>query len=223
MLLSLDHLVMVDWWELCLLPQSGLPPLEEGDPLEVSLSNYGAPCLLCHLLLLSTHWEQVFFCSVPQLPTSSILTSSLEASSSKPNIHSLMLYAAAGVQFVFVVPEGHPGHWPYFSFPWWHLQWLNDLPGQYSPSFPPKSLLAQLTGLPKQNPTTLVSPRGSPSLNNHWPKNKIASPGAKTTASVICSSRPSWNMLAITELVQAWRHEGWSPPPSPKVTLTWMK
>ena len=52
-------------------------------------------------------------------------------------------------------------------------------------------------------------------------KNKIASPGARTTASVIHSSRPSWNMSAINELVHTWEGGGWSSPPSPKFTLTW--
>ena len=30
-------------------------------------------------------------------------------------------------------------------------------------------------------------------------------------------------MLTINELVHAWEGGGWSPPPSPKVTLTWMQ
>ena len=83
------------------------------------------------------------------------------------------------------------------------------------------SLLVQLTGWAKQNPTSLLLPRGNPSLNNLHPKNKIASLGARTTASVIHSSRPSWNKLAINEPVHAWEGWGWSPPPSPTVTLTW--
>ena len=77
------------------------------------------------------------------------------------------------------------------------------------------SIPSQLTELPKQNPTSLVSPRGSPSLNNHHPKNKI------TTSSVICSSSSSMNMSAIYKPVHAREGWGWSPPPSPKVTLTW--
>ena len=80
-------------------------------------------------------------------------------------------------------------------------------------------LLTQLTGMAKWNPTSLVSPRGSPSLNNCHPKNKITSTGARTTASVICSSRSSWNMLAINKPVHAWESGGWLPSPSPKVTL----
>ena len=86
----------------------GTPSPEEVDPPKVSLSNDGVPCLLCHLLLLPTCWEWEFLCSVPWLLTSPFLTSTLEASSSKPCIHSLMLYAAVGVQFVFFIPQGHP-------------------------------------------------------------------------------------------------------------------
>ena len=51
-LLSLDPLIRVNGWEPCVLSQSELHPPEEGDPLEVSLSNCGAPCLLLHLLFL---------------------------------------------------------------------------------------------------------------------------------------------------------------------------
>ena len=46
---------------------------------------------------------------VPWLLTSPFLISTFEASSSKPCIHSLMLYATAGVCFVFIVPQEHPG------------------------------------------------------------------------------------------------------------------
>ena len=46
--------------------------------------------------------------------------------------------------------------------------------------------------------------KGSPSLRNCHLKNKITSPGARTTASVIHSSRPSLNMLGINTMVHAW-------------------
>ena len=95
-LLSLDPLVMCNWWELCSFPQSEFPPPEEWDPSEVSLDNHGAPCLLCHLLLIPKCWEWAFFHSVPWLLASSFLTSASEASSSKPHIHSSMLYEAMG-------------------------------------------------------------------------------------------------------------------------------
>ena len=85
------------------------PSPAKEDLLEVFLSNCGVPCLLCHLLPLTAHLEWEFFHSVPTLLTSSIPTSALEPSSSKPCIHSLMLYAAVRVQFVFVVPQVFPG------------------------------------------------------------------------------------------------------------------
>ena len=53
------------------------------------------------------------------------------------------------------------------------------------------ALLAQLFRPIKQNPTSLAPSKGSPSLHDCHPKNRIASPGASTIASVICSSRPS--------------------------------
>ena len=182
----------------------GTPP-EEGDPPKVSLSNCGVPCLLCHLLSLLTCWEWVFLHSVPQLLTSQSLTSTSEASSSKPCIHPWMLYAVAGVWFVFVVPWGCPGLLAIVLFSMmasaiaWKLSCtVLTVVSTWS------SLPAQFTGLAKWNPTSIALPRGSSSLSNHHLKNKIASPGARTTASVIHSSRPSWNMLAINKLVHAW-------------------
>ena len=52
--------------------------------------------------------------------------------------------------------------------------------------------------------TFFVFPKGSPPLSNHCPKNKIASPGARTTASVIHSSRPSWINQQTTPCMGRW-------------------
>ena len=49
-LLFLHTLIMVDCWELQSLPQSELPPPEEGEPPEGSLGNHGLSCHLCCLL-----------------------------------------------------------------------------------------------------------------------------------------------------------------------------
>ena len=195
---------MVNWWELWLLPQSELAIPEEGDPPEVSLSNDGVPCLLCHLLPLPTCWEWVFLCWVLQLLALPFLTSTSEASSCRPFIYSLMLYATAGVQFVFIVTQGILAPLA--------LVLLSTMASAMA--WPPSctvftiistwaSLPAQLTGLTKQNPTSLALPRRSPYLSNCHLKNNIALPGARTTASVICSSKPSWNMSEINLLVLA--------------------
>ena len=45
----------------------------------------------------------------------------------------------------------------------------------------------------------------------------------RVTASVICSSISSWSISAIYEPLHAWEGGGWSPPPSPRVTLTSIK
>ena len=210
---------MVDWWELCLLPQSELSPLKRGIQWKCLLVIIGCP-VFSAVFYFNPHTENE--CSSAQSLAFLTVTypiSTSEAFSSKPCIHSFMLYAAVVVLFVFVVPWGHPGplalvlfsmtvsamaQWPF----WIVLTIISTW----------DSLLAQLTVLPKWNPTSLVLPRGSPSLSNWHPKNKITSPEAKTTASVICSSRSSWNMLAINKSVHAWEGGGWSPPPSPKDT-----
>ena len=120
----------------------------------MSLSNCGAPCLLHCLLLLPKCWEWTFFYSVPWLLTLPFLTFVLEASSSKPLVHSLMLYAAVGVWFVFGVPQGHPGPMALVLFPmlasvmaWWHSHKVLTTISTWA------SLLAQLTGPMKRNAT----------------------------------------------------------------------
>ena len=147
----------------------------------------------------------------------------LEASSSKPSIHSLMLHATAGVWFVFVVPPGCPDPLALVLF----STTASTIAQQHSCTVFTivstwSSPLAQLTGLAMLNPTSLALPRESPSLSDHHPKNMIIFPEARTTASVIHSSRPSQIVLAINELVHAWEGGGWSSPSFPKVTLTWM-
>ena len=46
--------------------------------------------------------------------------------------------------------------------------------------------------------------QGSPPLCDPHPKNRIACPWARTTALLICSLRPSWNISAINEPLHAW-------------------
>ena len=96
-------LIMVNWWELC-LPNWNSLPLKREIHQRCLLTKCVVPCLLCLLLLLPTCWEWVFLLSVPQLFTLPFLTSTLKSSSSKPCMHSSMLYVAVGVQFVFIVP-----------------------------------------------------------------------------------------------------------------------
>ena len=175
----LRHPCQVNGWELYLLHWSELPPPEEGDPLEVSLSNYGTPCLLHHLLVLPKHWQWVFFHSVLWFLVLLFLSSALEASSSKPHIHSSMLYVVVGVQLVFMVPKRHPGPLALILFStmasamaWWPSWTVLTIFSTWA------SLPAQWTGLPRWNPTSLASSRGSPCLSDHL-KNKIISLGGQ--------------------------------------------
>ena len=52
-------------------------------------------------------------------------------------------------------------------------------------------------GTIKLNPMSLALPMERPSLCECYQNNRIATPGASTTALVICSLRPSWNISAI--------------------------
>ena len=85
------------------------------------------------------------------------------------------------------------------------------------PSSPPSQHPQQLNGL--LNLMFLAFSNGSPSLSDCLLKNKTASPSARTTSSVIHSSRQTWNMSAISDPLHAWEGGGWSPLPSLKVTM----
>ena len=214
-LLSPEALVMVECCKLRLLTQLELPPQEEGELPEMSLGIHDLPCLEHHLLPL---------CSGLQLKASPFLASLLGASSSTPHIHSLILYAVAGVFITFIVPQGHAGPLAFVLFSTtasamaqWPFCTVFMVTSTYA-VLPP-----QLMGPVKLNPTSLALPKGSPSLCDHCPKNRTASLWARTTALLICSSGPSWNMSAINKTLHAWEGGGWSPPPSPKFTLMSMQ
>ena len=68
---------MFNCCEFQLLPQSELPPTEEGEPPDVPLGNHGLPCLLHHLLPRPACWEWAFLHSYPWLTVSPFLTSIL--------------------------------------------------------------------------------------------------------------------------------------------------
>ena len=206
---------MVDCWELQLLPQSGLPP--RGVPGNV--------------------WS--YFSSVPPTTLTSMLRTSV--SSIRPAINCIANSCLHFGSIFFHAP--HPlfnvichGGGPCY------LHHSRRLPGPLAlvlfsttasamaqhPSctvFMVAStwvvLLAKLMGPIKLNPSSLAFPKGSPSLHDHHPKNRIASPGARTTALVIWCSRPSQSLSTIKEPLHAWEGGGWSPPSSPQVSLTW--
>ena len=163
---------------------------------------------------LTSMLTMIFFHSSLQLPMSPFLASTSGASSSRPHIHSSMLYAAAGAQVVFVIPWGilAPLTLVFFSTTASTIAWQPSCMVFRVTSIW-AILSAQLTVPVKLNLTSLTFPKGSPSLNDHYPKNKIASPGAMITVSAIHSLRPSWNMSAINQPLQAWEGGGWSPTP----------
>ena len=191
-------------------PDWSSKPQEQGEPPEVFLGNHGLPCLLCHLLPWPVHWEWVFFCWGLWLTVFPFLTSTSGASSSTPHINSFMSYATMGILITFIILQGCPGPWALVLFsttasemaqhPACTVFMVTSMWGV---------LPAQLMGPIKLNLTSQVLPKGSPSLSDHCPKNRIASPGPKTTASVINSSRPSWNISAINKPFHAL--EGWGP------------
>ena len=92
-LLPLDPPVMVNWWELCSLPWSELPPPEEGDLPEVSLSNCGTSCLVCHLLLLLRMSILLLSPTITHLIISQLCFGSILL---QAYIHSSMLLAVVG-------------------------------------------------------------------------------------------------------------------------------
>ena len=209
-LLSPDAVITVGHQELWLLPQLELPSSEEDEPPEVSLGNHGPPCLLCHLLPWPVCWEWAFLHSGLQSTALPFLASPLGASSSMLCIHSLTSYAAVRVLITFIIPLVHPGPLALIlisttasAVAWWPSCTVFMVTSTWV------ALLAQLMGPVKLNPTSLSFPKGSPSLHDHHPKNRIASPWASTTASVICSLRPSWNISSINEPLHSWEGGGW--------------
>ena len=68
-------------------------------------------------VILTSRLRMSIFCSSLWLPTSTFLTFTLGASSSKPCIHSSKLYAVAGAQAAFIIPWGNPGPLALVLFP----------------------------------------------------------------------------------------------------------
>ena len=164
---------------------------------------------------LDQHAEnQHFFPQVHEHPHHHFLHLLLGVSSLKSHIHSSMLYAAAGAWVALVIPWGHAGSLPLvlFSTTAFAIAWQPSCT-VFKVTSTCTTLPAQLTGSVKLNLTSLAFPKGSPSLSNHLPKNKFASPEARTTSSVIHSLRPCWNMSAINKPLNAWEGGGWSSPP----------
>ena len=91
----------------------------------------------------------------------------LGASSSMPHIHSSMSYAVVRVLITFVIPWGCPGPLALVVFS------TTASAMAWKPSC--TVIPAQLMGPVRLNPTSLAFPKGSPSLHDHCPKNRIAS------------------------------------------------
>ena len=189
------------------------PSHEGGDPLEVFLSNHGAPSLL--LLLVCCEGVST---TITHFIISCICFGSIFPLSLAPTLWCWCCCRGLVCLWCSLGASWPPGLSSLF------YDGVSDgsmLPAWYSPSFPPEPLF---------HPNWLGNPSEIQHLLHHqeeappWAiivQTMIASPGANSTASVIHSSRQSWNMLAINEPIYVWGGGGWSPPPSPKVTLTW--
>ena len=164
--------------------------------------NHWCPCHHHHLPCPMTWWVGELL----------ILTSPSDTPSSIHCIQSSTLEVPAEDWAAFLIPLGHPGPlaFDFFSITasaiaqkpsWTVLTVASTYAGH----------LAQLTECVKLNLTSLVLPKGNPSLFNHLPKKNITSPGPRITALVIYSSRSSWNMSAINDPLHAWEGGGWSP------------
>ena len=128
-----------------------------------------------------------------------------------------MLYAVVGVQVAFTVPQG--ASWPPGLSSLFHNSICNSLAtfwyGIYSCLYLHYSPSPMNWACQAESDIPGIS-QGEPSLSQCLPKNKIASPGARTTVSVILSLRPSWNMSAIHKPLHVWEGRGWLTAPPPK-------
>ena len=132
-LLSLDPLITVNWWEFCLLLQCELPP-EEGDPLEVSLSNCGVPFFYAIFYFYphagnehSSAQSHDYSFAISHLCFGSIFLQALASTLWCCMLlwGPLCLHCSSGVPCLLAL----------VLFPLWHLWWLNNLPVQCSPLF----------------------------------------------------------------------------------------
>ena len=202
-----DALINVKHMELQSLPLSELPPQEEGEPPREPLGILGA--LSPELSTPSDDTISMGVTSPSHFPIGYSLVQTL---------HAIIYFAGTSQR-----PDGFP--WPsrmprpsgfhlllHHSI---HNSSTAFLTSIYSCCYLCHSP-GQLTGPVKLNLMSLALSKGSTSLYNHLPRNKIASPSARTTASAIHSSRPSWDMSAISSPLHAWEGGGWMPPPSLK-------
>ena len=151
--------------------------------------------VFCATYYLNQHLERMSISPHRSMIIASpFLASSLGASSSKPLIYSSILYAVVGASITFIIPLGHPGPLALVLFST-TASTVVQQPSRmvFTVTSTCAVLLTQLTGPVKLNLPSLASPKRRPSLGDHHPKNKVASPGARTTASVIHSGMSAIN------------------------------
>ena len=223
MWLLLDVLVIVECRELWSLPWSELPPPEEGEPPEFwkmsripwcslsptsSTTSTSLPEKCKHYLTHICEYKHHQFFSLPHqmLPCPGLAS----------NCSTLQVAAEDWV--ALLSPWGHPGPLAFIFFSMMAsaiAQWPSCM--VFTVTSTCTVLPAQLTGPLKPSSTSFVFSIEKPLLVKVPSKNRIASPSARTTASVIQSlGQASCNILVISDPLHMWEGGGWLTPPLPK-------
>ena len=194
-LLSWDTLIMVNCWELQLLPQFRTPTLQKRLNLpEVSLGTHGLPCHLHHLLPWPACWEWVFLHSSLWITLYHHFSPPLSGASSSKSLHPLFNVTCCsrgpGLPSSFCVQCPGPLSLSSLFHNSIHNSLATFLYSYLQSPLPAPFCLAQLTGPVKLNLTSLAFPKGSPSLSDHVIQRiRLPSLETRTTASIILSSR----------------------------------
>ena len=208
--LQWDVLIIVECRELWLLPQSEVSTPEEGEPLEKHLGFPGVPCCLHCLPPLPACQTWSVLTSFWTFPHPS-LTSSCQHYRQQLRagwLSSTLSGVPRPSGLPFLLHDGICNSSAAFLHIVYCCFYLCSCPGPID-----------WTHQAEFNFLCISIER--PSLCMHFPKNRIASPSVRTTASVMQSlGHASCNISVISDPLHAWEGGGWSPIFSPRVILT---